>query len=209
MEKVLQRQYVKWKINVPNTSATGGYLTATTQTIEGIPFRRFIGSVLVGVSGLQSEYVRPSFQINPPPMPDIDINWIAYNIVNRQGDFSTYQKESADGLTTTQTQNEECDIAVIFYGPDCLSLAAMVRDAFDIPQNQETLQNNGMAMIGTSDIIRAPELINDRYFDRADMTITIRREIRRDFSVLSFADVCGNIAGNRYGSSVISHTFEA
>lgn len=190
-----------------NTSATGGYLVATNESLEGIPFRRFIGSVLVSISGLPPANVRPAWQTNPPPIPDVDTNWMAFGQTNRRGNYSTYQRVSDDGNESFQLQQEECDFALTVYGPDCLEIAGNVRDAFDIQQNQAQLQISGMGVIGITDILHVPELINDRYFDRADMTITIRREIRRNYKVLSFTGVYGTIKANQAGNSVLTQNF--
>lgn len=187
-----------------NTSATGGYLRQTTGPLDGIDFRRFIGTVLVGITGLDAKLVRPTWQQNPPPIPDIDIDWLAFGQTNRRGDADAYQFESDDGLTTTQLRHEECDFLLTFYGPNCLDIAGMLRDAFDITQNQEQLQLAGMAMVDLTEIIHAPELINDRFFDRADMTMTIRREIRRDYRVLSFVAAYGAIVANRANDSTLT-----
>ena len=192
---------------MPNTSATGGYLTQTEGPIEGVSFRRFIGGVLVGVSGLPAEYVRPSWQTNPPPIPGIDVNWMAFGQSGRRGEYSSYLTTDIDGTKTEQRTHEECDFLLVFYGPDCLDIAGRVRDAFRIEQNHEALQLQGMAMVGDTDIIHAPELINDRYYDRADMTITIRREVRRSYSILSFAGAHGTITANGSGAGSIQDEF--
>jgi hypothetical protein len=192
---------------MPNTSATGGYLTQTEGSIDGVSFRRFIGAVLVGVSGFQAEYVRPSWQTNPPPIPNIDVNWMAFGQTGRRGEYSSYLMTDIDGTKTEQRTHEECDFLLTFYGPDCLDIAARVRDGFRIEQNQEALQLHGMAMVGNTDIIHAPELINDRYFDRADMTITIRREVKRSYPILSFTGAHGTITANGSGAVSIQEEF--
>jgi hypothetical protein len=192
---------------VPNTSATGGYINQTTGPMEGVSFRRFIGSVLVAVSGLPAEYVRPSWQIDPPPIPSISTNWLAFGQAGRRVDYSSYQRMLANGEKIEQQTHEECDFLLVFYGPDCLDIAARVRDGFRIIQNQEALNLQGMAMVGDSDVIHVPELINDRYYDRADMTITIRRELRREYQILSFLGSDGTISANDSGSRILTVDF--
>lgn len=178
-----------------NTSATGGYLTQVSGPIDGLDLRRFIGTVISGISGLPPEYVRPAWQPNPPPIPGIDVDWIAFGITNRRADNDPYQRE--DGLTTTMIRHEELDILITCYGPDCLQLAAELRDGTDLTQNNESLLLAGMAIVDLSDITHAPELINERFFDRADMTMTIRREIRREYRILTFVAANGIIRANR------------
>lgn len=182
---------------MPNTSATGGYLQQVAGPLEGLDLRRFIGTVLVGVSGFAPELVRPAWQQNPPPVPNIDTNWMAFGITARRADNDPYQVEKDDGLRTLMLRHEELDIMLAFYGPDCLQKAAEVREGFELTQNTESLLLAGMAYIDLSDIIHAPELVNDRYFDRADTTLTIRREVRREYRILNFVSANGAIHANR------------
>lgn len=182
---------------MPNTSATGGYLQQVAGPLEGLDLRRFIGTVLVGVSGFEPEMVRPAWQQNPPPVPNIDTNWMAFGITARRADNDPYQVEKDDGLRTLMLRHEELDIMLAFYGPDCLQKAAEVREGFELTQNTESLLLAGMAYIDLSDIIHAPELVNDRYFDRADTTLTIRREVRREYRILNFVSANGAIHANR------------
>lgn len=182
---------------MPNTSATGGYLQQVAGPLEGLDLRRFIGTVLVGVSGFAPEMVRPAWQQNPPPVPNIDTNWMAFGITARRADNDPYQSEKDDGQRTLMLRHEELDIMLAFYGPDCLQKAAEVREGFELTQNTESLLLAGMAYIDLSDIIHAPELVNDRYFDRADTTLTIRREVRREYRILNFVSANGAIHANR------------
>lgn len=180
-----------------NTSATGGYLQQVAGPLEGLDLRRFIGTLLVGVSGFAPEMVRPAWQQNPPPIPNIDTNWMAFGITARRADNDPYQVEKDDDQGTLMLRHEELDLMLAFYGPDCLQKAAEVREGFELTQNTESLLLAGMAYIDLSDIIHAPELVNDRYFDRADTTLTIRREVRREYRILNFVSANGAIHANR------------
>jgi hypothetical protein len=51
----------------------------------------------------------------------------------------------------------------------------------------------GAAVVGFGDIIHAPELVNDRFVDRADITMTLRRQIVRSYPILSFLAAQGTI----------------
>lgn len=180
-----------------NTSATGGYLRQTTGPVDNLDFRRFVGTVLVGISGFAPELVRPAWQPNPAPIPGIDTDWMAFGQTSRRVDFDAYQAEKTDGTLTTQTRHEEIDFVLTFYGPNCLGKASELRDAADITQNQSALYLAGMAIVDFTDITHAPELVNERWFDRCDMTMTIRREIRREYRILNFVSAYGETYANR------------
>jgi hypothetical protein len=188
---------------VSNTSATGGYLRQTTGPVDNLDFRRFVGTVLVGISGFAPELVRPAWQPNPAPIPGIDTDWMAFGQTSRRIDYDAFQGESVDGTLTTQTRHEEIDFVLTFYGPNCLGKASELRDAADITQNQSALYLAGMAIVDFTDITHAPELVNERWFDRCDMTMTIRREIRREYRILNFVSAYGTTYANQ-GISTLS-----
>ena len=169
-----------------NTSATGGYLLPLTGgSIDGLDLRRAIGAVLVGISGIDGTLVRPSWQQNPPPIPGIDVNWIAFFIQERRGDSNSYQQVQ-DSESSFLSRHEDLDILLSFYGVDCLQIAANVREGFELTQNNEIMLTNGLAFVRMGAITHIPELINDRYFDRADSVLTLRHEITKNYSILSF-----------------------
>lgn len=182
---------------MPNTSATGGYLTQSSSSIDGLALRRFLQSVIVGVTGLNATLVRPMWQQNPPPIPSIDVDWCGFAIMTQRPEKGAFH-EQLDAGGATLLRHEELDLLCAFYGPNCLVNAGLLRDGLElIAQNREQLFLAGMGVNGFSDITHAPELVNDRFFDRADITMTIRREIRRSYDILHFVGASGNVTANR------------
>lgn len=182
---------------MPNTSATGGYLTQTSSSIDGQALRRFLQSVIVGVTGLNATLVRPMWQQNPPPIPSIDVDWCGFAIMTQRPEKGAFHEQlNAGGATLLR--HEELDLLCAFYGPSCLVNAGLLRDGLElIAQNREQLFLAGMGVNGFSDITHAPELVNDRFFDRADITMTIQREIRRSYDILHFVGASGTVTANR------------
>ena len=66
-----------------------------------------------------------------------------------------------------------------------------------LSQNREQLFSVGMGLVGFSDSVHVPDLVNDRYFDRTDITMTLRREIIREYPILHFLGANGQIIANR------------
>jgi hypothetical protein len=185
---------------VPNTSATGGYLapSLTTPPLYDQAFRRLLQAVFVGITSLPGKFVRPAWQQNPPPMPEIDVDWMAFGITDYRPDANEYQGETTAPATQMQ-RHEDVDVLCTFYGPNCTATAATLRDGLHIGQNRTELASEGMGLVGVSDIIHAPELINDRYFERCDMTVTIRREVLRTYPILSLLGAYGQVIANSAG----------
>jgi hypothetical protein len=187
-----------------NTSATGGYLVpeADPLVLEGQALRRFLHGVVVGVTALSDELVRQQWQPNPPPIPGIDVDWCAFGITDQRRDFDPFFDQQDTGGTLMR-RHEECDILCIFYGPNCQSYANRLADGLYVAQNRDAMSSVGMGLIGFSDVVHVPELINERWFDRADVTWSIRREIVREYPVLHFLGAYGEIAANRAETTII------
>jgi hypothetical protein len=186
-----------------NTSATGGYLTPTNVALDNNALKRFIHGVLVGVTGLDNTLVRPAYQPNQPVIPDLTVDWCAFAIVNRRPAAMpwTAQGNSNAELST----NELFDVFVNFYGPNCMGYAAILRDGLQIPQNSDQLNAAGIAVIGVQDVLYVPELINDRWFERADITINLNRNLSRTYDILTLL----GIEGTLYFDDVATAEFNA
>ena len=188
---------------MPNTSATGGILTPTPGPADGKEFRRVLQALFVGLSGIPGELVRPLWQRKPPPTPSVDVDWLAFGITSRRPDDNPYLKQN-DDASTTLIRHEEIDVLCVFYGPKCEDLAGITSDGLSIRQNREGLFLAGIGSVGISEISHVPELVGREWYDRADMTLTMRREIRRDYPILSFVGVTGTTKGNRDESTLSS-----
>lgn len=182
-----------------NTSATGGYLTqGSPAPSEGQALRRFLQAMLVGVTGLPNNLVRQSWEANPAPVPSIETNWMAFGIESQRSEAGgPYHRQRDDG-SALLIRHEELDVTCIFYGPDAQQNANLLRDGLYLAQNRESMYSVGMGLVGFSETFHVPELINDRFFDRADTTMTLRREVRREYPVLHFLAADGIIYANRH-----------
>lgn len=173
-----------------NTSATGGMLTQTAGPTEGQTLRRFLQTMVAGVTGLTGDKVRQSWQQNPPPVPGIDVDWCGVGIAAQRADANGSVEQLVAG-NVRFTRYEELEVMCSFYGPGCLDYAGRLRDGLQISQNREALFLAGMGFVACDDLLHTPELVNDRYYDRADLTVHLRREVRREYAILSFVSAYG------------------
>lgn len=178
-----------------NTSATGGYLQPTNVVIDDQALKRFLHDVIVGITGLDNTLVRPGFQANPPTRPNIDVNWCGFSIINKRTESLPLYRQD-DEESGTQSTNELFDLLVSFYGPNCTAYAGVLRDGLQITQNLEQLFAAGMAPLGTDGIIYTADLVNDRFYERADITINMNRDVSRTYDILSLLSVEGTILGS-------------
>lgn len=190
-----------------NDSSTGGYLVESgTPPLNDQSLRRFLHGVIAGITGIDNELVRQSWAANPAPVPSIDVDWVSYGITSQRPDNAPYQ-EQTDNDSSLMKRHEEFDIYCIFYGPNSQSFSSILRDGMYLSQNREQLFSVGMGLVGFSDSQHLPELVNDRYFDRTDITMTLRREIIREYPILHFLGAYGDVIANRE-TTVLTETWE-
>lgn len=193
-----------------NTSASGGFLVpaATPAPLEGISFDDFLQSVFVGLTGLDGANVRPRWQPEPPNTPDLTIDWIAFGIIDWDSDTYAAVQHDADGNETDELQRHEVvEILVSSYGPNSAQTLQQLRDGFQIAQNREVLQLNGMGLVETGHMIQAPELIKDGKFrGRIDMSVKIKRQILRSYPVLNILSVDATLTAENAQEIVIQES---
>ncbi|MFI5416188.1 MAG: hypothetical protein ACHQXJ_02420 [Nitrososphaerales archaeon] len=181
-------------MSTSNTSATGGYLlpAASIPLPQNLSLEDFLQTMIAGISGFPGDLVRPKWQINPPKQPDVTVNWIAFGLQEDDSDTNAFTSANPDGSNIFMRM-EALTLQCTFYGPDSLEVGKIVRDGLQIPQNLETLQLAKMSFVSTSKMVRAPDLINERWVDRWEMSINLRREILRTYPILTFLSASGTL----------------
>lgn len=170
------------------------YVPALSNPVEGDPFIDLLVPAVVGVVGLAGKFVRPLWQIDPLMLPGPEVDWCAIGLRNMVPD-------SDPVITTTGTEgilrrNESGELFASFYGPGGERNAGMLRDGLQIPFNREVLRGQGIVIQAEGRTLHVPEMIDDRWYNRHDITFTVGREIRRTYLILSFISAGGTIHGN-------------
>jgi len=166
-----------------NDSTTGGYLTPTSATPDyDQALERNISQWIQGVSGL-TKAVFPRWTDPQPKLPDITANWASFGIsVNPASGYPVITQSS--DTESSATTFETFDVLISFYGPLGMQNAGLFRSGLFISQNNETLKLAGLTLVKVSDrVIVAPELINNRWQRRYDLTATVGRSATRTYAI--------------------------
>lgn len=176
-----------------NDSSTGGPLApaAAPAPLEGIALANFIQGLVVGITGIEGTMVRPSFQSEPPNVPDAGEAWISIRISSRPSDAFPYvgHDPSGDGGLGTDTvqRHEELHFLCSFYdlgtNGQAANLASLLREGLAVAQNREVLTTNGMGLVSAGETLDVPVIVKTRWLYRCDMEVIIRRNISRTYPV--------------------------
>jgi hypothetical protein len=180
---------------MPNTSATGGPLVPSSTTpAEDDAFEDLIGNTIAALTAIDRVNVRPRWQPKPPPMPDDNVSWCGFGVMNLEADWSAHQQHIPDGEGSTElTRHETLTILASFYGPDGYSNASQLRDGLWVKQNWDALNAIGVALLECSRARTASDLINERFVRRVDLEMQFRRVITRSYPILNVLSVVGEI----------------
>jgi len=181
---------------MPNTSATGGYLDPATNPLDDDALVDFLQAVVAAISGLPGALVRPRFQEEPPNLPKRGTTWAGVGLGDQESDIMGHVEHDptigTDGGDVLRT-HETLQILCSFYGPQARARAHQLADGLKVAQNREVLTLAGMGLQSVGRMIQTSELIKERWLARTDVTVTIRREIRREYPVLSLLSASGTI----------------
>lgn len=169
------------------TSAVAGYLTPviTTQEYDNA-FDDFFHGVIVGVTALDKNLVRPRWQEDPPTLPQRTVTWVGFGVV---GDAvpDTFAYEAVDKIV----RHEVATVLCTFYGPLANTYAALLRDGLALSQNRWELDRENIGLIEAIGPRTFAESIKDTWVRRADLSIRLRREVGRKYEILSLLSAHG------------------
>lgn len=165
-----------------NTSATGGFLTPTDAAgpPAGNDLDDILQALFVGLTGLDGSLVRPRWQAVAPKQPAPDVNWCAVGVTSLASD--AYPATTGGAFV----RHQDIEVLASFYGPMGMTYAMQAQDDIVIPQNLEFLQSYLMTYSNTDTIRQAPELVNQQWIKRYDLTLHFRRQVKRTYAVQDF-----------------------
>lgn len=186
-----------------NTSATGGYLAPTSPPVpDDDHLDDMFQEMVVGITGLAPDLVRPRWQPVDRKIPDVSVNWCAIGVVSDEPDANAYvvhsQGDPGSGGQDDLRRTENIRVMATFYGPSSKGYAKILRDGLSIAQNREQLGNALLAVITTDTIRAVPEQINEQWVRRYDLPLVFRRTVVRSYAVQSIARADMTLHAEKY-----------
>ncbi|HDR8930271.1 LIC_12616 family protein [Burkholderia vietnamiensis] len=171
-----------------NDSSTGGYLAPAVDAppAEDDALDDLVHDLIAGVTALPPDLVRPRWQAKVPKQPEPSVDWCAFGGQEQEPDAGpAIQHDGTGDGHDTYIRHQDIDVPCTFYGPRAKGYAQRLADGLAMPQNREQLQLQDMAFVGVGPIRAVPDLVNQQWVRRYDMTVTLRRKITRTYLVLN------------------------
>lgn len=180
-----------------NDSTASGYLAPTDAVVADDGLEDIFTGMVVGISGITAGLVRPRWQKDPPPIPAASINWCAIGITVTTPDdnaaISHAPGLNGDGVDTL-LRHEEIEVMASFYGPQGQANALRLRDGLQVAQNRDTLALAGVRFVSAGRLMNAPDLANQQWIRRYDLTLTFRRAVTRTYNIRNLRSASGNVS---------------
>lgn len=193
---------------MPNTSANVGYIQPTYKpdVLEGAALQDFLHDWLVGVSGVEKPMIRPRWQPEPPNIPDVNTDWMAFGITER--DSNTFPFEGHDGADlghNVMIRHEQLTVLISVYGPNADITAHLIRENAMVAQNREVLFKKGFSIKSIEGMRSAPEIIKQQWMYRLDFAVIFNRKIKIVYPILNIASSEATITSDSssYQTSVV------
>lgn len=171
-----------------NDSTTPGYLTPVGDMPKyDKELEREISRWIRGVSGLPVEVVFPRWTDPQRKIPKNDTTWCDFGITTIPQPLSQADVQISDAESQQWTW-EKVTVICCFYGPDGGSTASTFRSGIFVEQNNAELNRTGLSLVEAGTIYNLPELINNQWVRRYDLTVTLNRKNVRTYNIKSIVD---------------------
>lgn len=177
---------------MPNDSSTGGFLSPSNSITYDSDLEDIVQAVVVGITGIAANLVRPRFQPEPGNLPDFGTNWIALGISVTDQDTFAYQVHDPNAATYGANwveRDEQLELFFSFYGPNCSDVMSRWREGISIEQNRWALYDSGIKLVEPGKAIYLPALLKERWTKRVDLKTIMNRRIHRLYPIREVAQV--------------------
>ncbi len=171
-----------------NDSTAAGWLAPVTDDVTyDEDLERQLSQWGRAVAGLPDKMMRPHWVDPQPAQLPAQTNWGAFVILGISSDDNPAFVNQADA-SGELWRHELIECLISLYGPNGQRYASRFRDGLTIPQNNSQLNMMGLSLADFSDIRPVPELLNNQWVRRYDITVRLRRKVVREYGINSLVD---------------------
>lgn len=170
-----------------STSEKPEWLLPDSEPAYDEDLERLLSRWVRAVSGLGKGRVLPRWVSNQPAQLPPETDWCGFGITGMPEDSSPAVMPG-DGGTAELWKHEEFECMASFYGPKSQLFITRFRDGIALSQNNDELGRNDLSVIRQSGITPFPELINNQWVRRYDITVTLRRKVVREYGIKTLTD---------------------
>ena len=174
-----------------NDSTVRGYLTPVGDSPKyDEELEREISRWIRGVSGLPATLVFPRWTDPQPQIPNNGVTWCGFGITTVPlPEYPAHVQTGEDA--SEQWAWERVTVICCFYGPQGAGRANTFRAGLFVEQNNAELNRAGLSLGEVGTIYNLPELINNQWVRRYDLTVALTRKTIRTYNIKSIVD--GNV----------------
>jgi len=184
---------------MPNDSTTGGFLapSSTGSDLNDDALQDFLQTVVVGITGLPGNLVRPRWQAEPPNVPDVGVNWAAIGPGAREREPFSARKQTQSAQIVIR--NRTIEVLCSFYGPNAEGNGELLAMGFELPQNRQMLEYANGAWTGFNLVggvqgpVIAPALLKGKWYYKADYSFKVRQQQQYTYPILTVEKVTGTL----------------
>lgn len=144
----------------------------TSIDLTRVQLEDYISSLVVNLTGITSDLVRPAFQRRPAPMPEQGVNWCSFYLAesNTEGMWrgpALVRK----GKDFKIPDRQIVTFQFFFYGDDCFELCSKFYSGLQIRENWDYLTLKNISILKWDDMLIVPRKYNEVYVYRADIKV--------------------------------------
>lgn len=185
-----------------NDSTTGGYIRPSNAPPDyDDPLEDLFQGVVVGITGIPGNLVRPRWQPDPPNIPASDTNWVALGVAVTGRQWNSYQAfhpEIAPNGAYIQEGQEILEVSLSFYGPGHSRVRRELEDGLLIEQNRDALEAKGIKFVECRLPVQVPALLKQQWHMRSDVKVVFRRTVHRTLPIATIDSATGSLDNERY-----------
>ncbi|HHA2249915.1 TPA: hypothetical protein ACOEHG_004856 [Enterobacter ludwigii] len=169
-----------------NNSTAPGYLTPEGGgPANDKPLEIHISEWICGVTGIDVKKVYPRWTDPQHKIPPAGTTWCAFGITQQPQSPNPADVQVSDDLSEQWTW-EKVTVICCFYGPEGAALASLFRAGLFVEQNATELKRrSGLSLNDAGTLYNVPELINNQWVRRYDLTVTLSRKLVREYNIKS------------------------